>query len=71
MKKNRHLNAAVASHNKLLSKLKKLCEDLYKKLAITLFVLSHEDSNLDRQNQNLLYYLYTMGQKECKNNTMK
>lgn len=25
--------------------------------------LSHEDSNLDRQNQNLLYYLYTMGQK--------
>jgi hypothetical protein len=28
--------------------------------------LSHEDSNLDIQNQNLLYYPYTMGQKECK-----
>ncbi len=28
--------------------------------------LSHEDSNLDRQNQNLLYYLYTMGQRIAK-----
>ena len=26
-------------------------------------MLSHEDSNLDKQNQNLSYYLYTMGQK--------
>ena len=24
--------------------------------------LSHEDSNLDKQNQNLSYYLYTIGQ---------
>ncbi len=29
-------------------------------------MLSHEDSNLDRQNQNLLYYLYTMGQRSAK-----
>ena len=27
-------------------------------------LLSHEDSNLDKQNQNLSYYLYTMGQFE-------
>ena len=25
-------------------------------------LLSHEDSNLDKQNQNLSYYLYTIGQ---------
>ena len=34
-------------------------------------LLSHEDSNLDRQNQNLLYYLYTMGQKDCKSKVMQ
>ncbi len=28
--------------------------------------LSHEDSNLDKQNQNLSYYLYTMGQRSAK-----
>ena len=33
---------------------------------ISMVVLSHEDSNLDRQNQNLLYYLYTMGQRCAK-----
>ncbi len=32
--------------------------------------LSHEDSNLDKQNQNLSYYLYTMGQLECKSKVM-
>jgi hypothetical protein len=29
-------------------------------------VLSHEDSNLDIQNQNLLYCPYTMGQRCAK-----
>lgn len=35
-------------------------------LHFVLAKLSHEDSNLDKQNQNLSYYLYTMGQRECK-----
>ncbi len=34
------------------------------------FLLSHQDSNLDRQNQNLQCYHYTKGQliTGCKNN---
>ncbi len=28
------------------------------------FLLPDEDSNLDKQNQNLSYYLYTIGQNE-------
>jgi hypothetical protein len=27
------------------------------------YLLPDEDSNLDKQNQNLSYYLYTIGQK--------
>lgn len=29
------------------------------------FLLSHQDSNLDKQNQKLLCYHYTMGQTNC------
>ena len=36
-------------------------------LAVILSVLlSDQDSNLDRQNQNLQCYLYTIGQSGCK-----
>ena len=30
------------------------------------FVLSHQDSNLGKQNQNLMCYHYTMGQKRVQ-----
>ena len=31
------------------------------------FLLSHQDSNLGKQNQNLMCYHYTMGQSKLKN----
>ncbi len=35
------------------------------------FLLSHQDSNLGKQNQNLMCYHYTMGHSKngCKSNT--
>ena len=32
---------------------------------IHLFMLDYQDSNLDKQNQNLLCYHYTIGQSSC------
>ena len=34
----------------------------YKLSVYEVFLLTHQDSNLERQNQNLLCYHYTMGQ---------
>lgn len=51
--------------NELPQKLKKPLKLSVQK-ALNFTLLSHEDSNLDIQNQNLLYYPYTMGQRIAK-----
>ena len=43
-----------------VSNKKRLCQDL--SLTQSLLLLSHKDSNLNKQNQNLLCYHYTMRQ---------
>ena len=34
---------------------------------VSVSLLSHQDSNLGKQNQNLMCYHYTMGQSKLKN----